>query len=113
MIINYPGSDWIIQFGPISRTNHAGTKTQAEEGAKLKLMEAAKEIMEKARPLVPLLQEGALCTGGDCLPRVEEEEAEVFVVNYELTDSKWFSIATTKKFGYKLVCKKSRDEEEE
>lgn len=109
MIINYPGSEWIIQFGSVSRTNHAGTKAQAEEGAKLKLMEAAKEVMEKARPLIPLLQEGAMCAGGECLPRAEEVAPEIFVVSYELNDGKWFSIAVVEKFGYKLVCKKGKD----
>ncbi len=106
MVIECPGSEWIIKLGPISRTNHAGDRAQAEEGALQQVLEDAKEIMEKARPLIPLLQKGAVCAG-DCTPEVKEEDPEPQVVSYRLPDGKWFSIATSKVFGVKLECKKA------
>jgi len=37
------------------------------------VLDDAKEILEKAKVLVPLLQKGAVCAGGTCEPKVEEE----------------------------------------
>ena len=105
MVISSPGEEWIIKLGPISRTNQAGSRAQAEEGASQKVDEDAKAIMEKARELVPLFLKGAVCAG-DCTPQVKEDMPELTVVSYQLDDGKWFSIASSGFFGMKLTCKK-------
>lgn len=105
MVIAYPGEEWIIKLGHITRTNHAGNRKQAEEGALQQIVEDTKELLEKAKLLIPLLQKGAVCSG-DCEPIVEEEPFKSQVVSYQLPDGKWFSIATSGFFGVKLVCKR-------
>ena len=105
MVINYPGEDWIIKLGPISRTNQAGTRKLAEEGVTQKIGEAVKEIMEKAKPLILLLQKDAVCAG-ECEPVVKEDGPEITVVSYQLDKGDWLSIASSGFFGVKLSCKK-------
>jgi hypothetical protein len=105
VIIDSSGGEWVIKLGPVERTNCEGSREQAEEGAARQLLEDAKEIMEKARTLLPLLVKGAVCPG-ECEPEVKEESPEPLVVSYHLPDGKWFSIATAKAFGFKLVCRK-------
>lgn len=99
------GEEWIIKLGPIERTNEAATKEKAEEGALQKIFEDVKKLQELAKPLIPLLKEGAVCPGGG-EPVVKEDGPEPQVVSYQLLDGKWFSIATSGSFGVKLVCKK-------
>ena len=101
--------DWIIKLGPITRTNHAGTKKQAEEGAALQVKEDVKVIMDTAKPLIPLLSKGVTLAGG-AEPVVKEEVPVPEVVSYQLPDGKWFSIATSKVFGVKLVDPKPKEE---
>ena len=101
--------DWIIKLGPITRTNHAGTKKQAEEGATLQVKEDVKVIMEAAKPLIPLLSKGVILAGG--AEHVVKEEVPVpEVVSYQLPDGKWFAIATSKVFGVKLAAPKPKEE---
>jgi hypothetical protein len=102
-------ADWIIKLGPITRTNHAGNRVQAEEGAVLQVKDDVKVIMDTARPLIPLLSKGVILAGG-AEPVVKEEVPVPEVVSYELPDGKWFSIATSKVFGVKLVEPKPREE---
>lgn len=106
MIIGDP--DWIIKLGPITRTNHASTKKQSEEGVVLQVKEDVKVIMEIARPLIPLLAKGVTCTTGD--PIVKEEVPVSEVISYQLPDGKWFSIATSKVFGVKLTEPNPKEE---
>ena len=106
MVISSSESEWVLKLGPISRTNHAGSRKQAEEGALQQVVEDAKNLLELAKPMIPLLLKGALCAG-DCEPKVIEEQANPQVVSYQLPDGKWFSIATSKVFGVKLECKKA------
>ena len=101
--------DWIIKLGPITRTNHASTKKQAEEGAALQVKEDVKVIMDTAKPLIPLLSKGVIVAGG-AEPVVKEEVPVPEVVSYQLSDGKWFSIATSKVFGVKLTEPKSEEE---
>lgn len=101
--------DWIIKLGPITRTNHAGTKKQAEEGAVLKVKEDVNVIMETARPLIPLLSKGVTLASG-AEPVVKEEVPIPEVLSYELPDGRWFSIATSKVFGVKLIEPKPKEE---
>ncbi|MBI2267026.1 MAG: hypothetical protein HYU64_18000 [Armatimonadetes bacterium] len=110
MVISCPGSEWIIRLGPIERTNHAGSRIQAKEGALRQVLDDAKEIMEGARPLIPLLQKGAVCTNGCGEPALREEGPDPQVVCYELPDGKWFAIAASQAFGVKLECKKKGEE---
>ena len=56
--------------------------------ALVRVLNDAKEILEKAKVLLPLLQKGAVCAGGTCEPKIEEEGAEPQVVCYELSDGK-------------------------
>ena len=101
--------DWIIKLGPITRTNHSGTKKQAEEGAALQVKEDVKVIMDTAKPLIPLLSKGIVLAGG-AEPVVKEEVPIPESVSYQLPDGKWFAIATSKVFGVKLTEPKSEEE---
>ena len=101
--------DWIIKLGPITRTNHSGTKKQAEEGAALQVKEDVKVIMDTAKPLIPLLSKGVIMAGG-AEPVVKEEVPVLEVVSYQIPDGKWFAIATSKTFGIKLTEPKSEEE---
>jgi hypothetical protein len=101
--------DWIIKLGPITKTNHAGSRVQAEEGAVQQVKDDVKVIMDIAKSLIPLLSKGVALTGG-IEPVVKEEVPVPEVVSYELPDGKWFSIATSKVFGFKLVEPKPKEE---
>ena len=105
MIVDKSG-EWIVKLGPISRTNQAVTRKQAEEGAVQQILEDTKALMVKAKELVPLLLKGSLCVGGECTPEPEEELAAPQVVSYQLNDGKFFSIASSGFFGLKLVCQR-------
>jgi len=98
--------EWIIKLGPVERTNHAEKKNFSEDGALLQVKEAVKEIMETAKPLIPLLQKGFTAPGGFGEPEVKEDPPELEVISYKLPDGTWFSIANSGTFGYKLECKK-------
>lgn len=98
--MNIGEPDWIIKLGPVIRTNHAGTKKQAEEGAVLQVREDVKVIMETAKPLIPLLMKGI--SEGEA-PKEEVPVPEV--MSYQLPDGKWFSIASSKVFGVKVKDK--------
>lgn len=107
MIIGYPDGDWIIKLGPVTKTNHAGSQKQAEEGATQKVLDSVKEIMGKARELAPLVQANAVaghatCVSG-CELTIKEEIPDPQVLSFQLPDGKWFSIATSKTFGMKLI----------
>ena len=101
-------ADWIVKLGPITRTNHAGSRAQAEEGAVQQVKDDVKVIMDTARPLIPLLSKGVVLAGG-VEPVVKEDVPPPEVVTYELTDGKWFAIATSKVFGIKLVEPKPKE----
>ena len=96
--------DRIIKLRPIIRTNHAGNKEQAEEGALQQVKDDVKALMEQGKGLLPLLQKGFVCADSEVV--VKEEVTVPEVISYELTDGKWFSIAGSKNFGFKLVSKK-------
>lgn len=104
MVVDSPNGEWVMKLGPVTRTNHAGTREQAEEGALQQIQEAVQKIMEAAKPLIPLLQVGAVCPG-QCAPKPVDEFPRPMVVSYALNDGKWFSIATSGNFGVKLACK--------
>ena len=98
--------EWIIKLGPLERTNHSKNKKKSEDGALLQVKEDIAEIIEKAKPLIPLLQKGFAVPGGFEEPEVKEDPPELEVISYKLHDKTWFSIASSGTFGYKLECKK-------
>lgn len=98
-------TEWIAKIGPITRTNQAKSREQAEEGARKKVLDAVQGIMEKVRPAIPLLKEGTQCAGGG-EPEAKEDLPEVGVYSYQLDNGDWFCMATSGFFGVKLVCKK-------
>lgn len=110
MIVDSPGGEWVIKIGPVARTNHAGSRKVAEEGAARQALEDARALLEMAKPMIPLLLKGAMCVG-DCEPEADVEGPEPQVVSYQLPDGKWFSIAEEKAFGVKLVCRKPKKEQ--
>jgi len=99
-------TEWIIKLGPIERTNYAGSKEQAEEGAIVQIQEGVKEIMDVAKPLIPLLQKDFAVPSGFSEPEVKEDAAEIKVYSYHLPNRSWFAISSSGTFGYKLECKK-------
>ena len=105
MMLGSSDTEWVAKLGPITRTNQAKDREQAESGAKQKVNDAVKAIMEKVRLTIPLLTEGAQCAGGGA-PEAKEEPGEVQVWSYQLDDGKWFTQAHSGSFGVKLVCKK-------
>ncbi|MDQ7839153.1 MAG: hypothetical protein RDU59_11765 [Thermodesulfobacteriota bacterium] len=105
MVVAHPGEEWVMKLGPISRTNQAKARKQAEEGALAQVEESVKEIMEKVRPAVPLLLKGAVCAG-ECEPRAKEDPPEMTVVSYQLSNGEWLSIASSGFFGVKASCGK-------
>lgn len=105
MMLGSSETEWVMKLGPISRTNQAQSREQAESGALQKVDDAVKAIMEKVRPAIPLLKEGAQCSGGG-MPEVKEELPDVLVHSYQLDKGDWFSMASSGAFGVKLVCKK-------
>lgn len=109
MIVGCPDKEWIIQLGPVTKTNQAGSQKQAEEGAAQKITDAVKEIMDKARELVPLVSSNASCVSG-CELTIKEEIPDPQVLSFQLPDGKWFSIASSKVFGMKLVSQKTEAE---
>lgn len=106
MVLGCPDSEWLVKIGPMERTAHAGSRAQAEEGAKALLLEAAAAVHGRAAELVPLLMEGLRCPTGCGGPETDEIAPEVQLQSYELNDGKWFSIATCSGFGYKAVCRR-------
>jgi len=107
MVIDCPGSQWVLKMGPITRTNAAASRKQAEDGAPMMIRDAVNEIMDQARPLVPLLQKGAQCAGSECgEPTVKEVTENQQAVSYQLPDGRWFSIGSSGAFGVTLVCKR-------
>lgn len=99
--------DWIIKLGSITRTNHASSPTQSEEGALEQVKEDVKVIMEQAKSLVPLFLKCVASDEGE--PVVKEEIPVPEVISFELPNGSWFSIAGSKVFGFKLVGKKEKD----
>lgn len=106
MVLGCPDSEWIVKLGPMGRTVHAGTRSQAEDGAKGLLLEAAAAVQKKAADLVPMLMEGVRCGTGCGAPAAEPVAPEVQLQTYELNDGKWFCIALCGSFGYKVSCKR-------
>ncbi len=105
MITGFSETDWIIRLGRITRTNHAGGREQAEEGALRQVTDDANTAMEKARELVPFFIKGVTCPSGCAGPEVKDEVPVPKVLSYQLSDGKWFSIASAENFGFKVVCK--------
>lgn len=105
MVISCPGEEWAIKMGPITRTNEAATRKQAEDGALQQINEGVKEIMEAAKPLIPLLLKGASCAG-DCTPAAKDAGPEAALQTYMLNNGSWFCIASSGFFGVKIACKK-------
>jgi hypothetical protein len=106
MVISCPGSEWVIRLGPFTRTNGAGSREQCVEGALRKVTEDAQGLMAQARAMVPLLLEGAICAGDCGTAEAREENADPQVAVYQLPDGKWFAIASSGQFGFKLVCRR-------
>lgn len=107
MVIECPGNEWVIKLGPVSRTNTASTREQSVQGALLQIREDSGTLLEQARVLLPLLQKGAVCAGECGVPEPKEEDGHPQVASYQLPDGKWFSLATSGIFGYRLVCKRT------
>lgn len=105
-MLGCPDSEWLVKLGPMERTVHAGTRGQAEEGAKGLLLEAAGEIQRKAADLVPLLMEGLRCRTGCGAPTSDPVSPEAELESYQLDDGKWFCIARCTAFGYKVACRR-------
>lgn len=105
-MLGCPGSEWLVKLGPMERTAHAGTRGQAEEGARGLLLEAAGAVQRKAAELVPLLMDRLRCPTGCGAPETDEVPPEAELQSYELNDGKWFCIATCSGFGYKAVCRR-------
>jgi hypothetical protein len=105
MAINCPGSEWVLRMGPLTRTNQAGSRQQAVDGALRQVQEAVAQLLGRGRELLPPLVEGARCAGNCAEPQVQEDPADVSYVAYQLDDGKWFVVATAESFGFKLVCK--------
>jgi len=101
MFISISDSEWILKLGPIVRVNHAGGKEQAEEGAVRQVLDDGKVIMDKSKDLLPLLIKGI---SGEV--SVKEENIVPEVVSYQLSDGKWFCIASSNTFGFKASCRK-------
>lgn len=93
MNIAFTESEWVVKFGPVMRTNHAGSKEQAEEGALRQVSDDVFLVMEKGREVVPFFVKGFTCPSGCGGPEVKEEIAVPKVVSYQLSDGKWFSVA--------------------
>jgi hypothetical protein len=108
MVLGCPESLWIVKLGPVERTNQAATREQAEEGARLLVLDVANQVHRKAAELVPGLREGARCGGGCGEPQVEEVRPQAEVRSYPLEDRSWFTIATCTGFGYKLACRRAQ-----
>ena len=104
MMINCPGSEWVMKLGPVTRTSQAASRKQAEEDAWQKVLDAVDEIMEKAKPLIPLLAAGAVCGGGGTV-EAREDPATPQAFSYQLADGTWFSFASSEFFGIKLLCR--------
>ena len=104
-MITCPGSEWVLRLGPLTRTNAAATRDQAEEGARQHLLVDARELMQKAAEMHELLAQGALAASGCGPPVLVEEPPEATVYAVQLPDGKWFALATSNVFGAKLVCK--------
>jgi len=107
IVVECPGSEWIVKLGPVSRINVAGSRKAAEEGALLGIREVVAAVMAKAKDLVPPLQQGAICAGDCGEPEVKEVEAKPTLWSYQLPDGKWFSMASSGVFGYQLVCRRT------
>jgi hypothetical protein len=107
MVIECPGSEWVIKLGPLSRTNGASTREQASQGALQQVREDSRTLLDQAKSLLPLLEKGAIGAGECGKPESKEEGISPQIATYQLPDGNWFSVATSGVFGYKLVCKKS------
>lgn len=107
IVIECPGSEWIVKLGPVSKVNVAGGRKAAEEGAALQIRETVTAVMAMAKDMVPLLQQGAVCAGDCGTPEAREVEAKPSVWSIQLPDGKWFSMASSGVFGYQLVCRRA------
>ncbi len=107
MVIECPGSEWVLKLGPVSRTNTASTREQSVQGALQQIREDTRALLDQAKALLPLLQKGAVCAGECGEPEPKEEGIDPQIVSYQLPDGKWFSVASSGIFGYRLVCKKA------
>jgi hypothetical protein len=97
-------SDWALKFGVIIRTNNANTKEQAEEGAIRQVSEDTKALMEKGKELAKYyIKPGQYPT--ESKPEIKEEIPVPKAVSYQLNDGKWFTIAESGVFGFKVVVK--------
>jgi hypothetical protein len=97
-------SDWAVKFEEIIRTNNANTKEQAEEGAIRQITEDTKALMEKGKELAKYyIKPGQYPT--ESKPEIKEEVPVPKAVSYQLNDGKWFTIAESGVFGFKIVCK--------
>jgi hypothetical protein len=105
MILDCPGSEWVLKMGPLTRTNQAGSRQTAEEGALRQVREAVAELLAGTRPLLPLLTRGARCAGDCGNPRPQEVVPDPAVVSYQLDSGGWLSVASSGSFGWKLVCR--------
>lgn len=105
MLIKCPGSEWVVKLGPITRTNTSGSREQSVQGAIAQLEEDSGALLQQAAGLLPLLRKGALCAGDCGLPEPKTEGIDPEVATYQLPDGKWFTLASSGVFGYKLVCK--------
>ena len=100
------GSEWVLKLGPIERSNSAGSREQAEAGAKQMLLEDANSLMGSARAMGELLLKGVVAETGQGDPYIDEELPEANLVSYQLPNGSWFTLARSNFFGLKVSCGK-------
>lgn len=106
MILNCPDKEWLVKLGPITRTNTSRTREQSVQGAIQKVLDAAGPIIEKARELVPMLEQGIVTSSGCGEPTVETESPDPKVHSFELPNGDWFSVANSDAFGFRVTSKR-------
>ena len=106
VMIDCPGSDWVLKIGPIERQNSSGSREQSETGAKQMVLDAANDMLKTVLPLGPELVKGIVCSSGCGTPELAQEDPDVELASYQLPAGNWFTLAVSNVFGLKVVCKK-------
>ena len=70
VMIDCPGSEWVLKIGPIERQNSSGSREQSETGAKQMVLDAANAMLKTVLPLGPELVKGIVCSSGCGTPEL-------------------------------------------